>query len=173
VFVASFVGGVACTRHTTTTAAEGERVVAAVGDRITVGELALEVRGDNGEVRLSMHEGARSDSRLVAGRRVVKFGAHLIELEAVGRSSAPSVAVEVKAYQPAVPLTPADARLAADEALSPRSQGTVVCSEGTPSTDGKAFRVRCRDDGASDSDTTVTIDAVTDAVLSVRGAGGA
>ncbi|MGH7295518.1 MAG: hypothetical protein ACRELB_11320 [Polyangiaceae bacterium] len=165
----------------TITAAEGQRVVAFVGDHVTVGALQLDVdgpprstlwervrgKGSPGRLLLVMHEPTRRDGRYVSGHRVVKFGAHRIDLEASGTPSDPSVTFEVTPYVMGPRLSAEDARMVADEELSPHSHGPLSCLAASPSPDGKTFFVRCSDLGAVEPDREVTVDAATGAVVSV------
>lgn len=148
----------------TTVAAEGKKVVASAGDHVIVGPVTIDVAaGDDDTLLLRMHEGARMDSRVVTGNRIVKFGAHQVRFTENGSR----VTIMVRAYKPSSPLTSDDALLAADEAMSPRVSGPVDCTSATLSEDGAAFVVHCRDTSVTTSNQVVKVDVVTGAILSI------
>jgi len=136
-------------------------VVLSSGDDVTVGTLRIEARASGDDFVIRMQDGARKDTRHVTGQRDVKLGAHRIRFDEAGSK----VTVTVRAYAPASPLTSEDALLAADEAMSPKSQGPVECVEPTLSADGKTFGVRCRDTDTAGSDKMLHVDRLTGAIV--------
>ncbi len=145
------------------TAAEGHKVVLGDGEQLTVGSVRVDAEQRDEGLFVHMHEGSREDTRLVSGTRVVKFGAHRVWFDENGSN----VSVIVRAYSPASPLTSDDALYAADEAMSPKSQGLVECTTATLSPDGRIFSVRCREPARSGSDRTVKVDRLTGAIVSI------
>ncbi len=145
-------------------AKEGEKVTAYGGDQVIVGPVSIDVESRDDGLLLRMREGSRADARVVTGNRVVKFGAHLVRFIENGSG----VTIVVRAYKPSSPLTSDDALYAADEAMSPKSQGGPIdCTNATLSADGAAFVVHCRDTEHSGSDRIVKVDVATGAILSI------
>ncbi len=77
------------------------------------------------------------------------------------------VTVVVHAYKAPSPLTSDDALLAADEAMSPKSDGPVDCTNALLSPDGATFLVHCSDTDRAGSDRTVKVDVVRGAIVSM------
>jgi hypothetical protein len=151
--------------HDTTKAANGDKLVLGDGDHVVVGTVRIDIGSQGDGLVVHMSEGSKRDTRHVTGNREVKFGAHRVRFD----EKEARVAIVVRDYKPASPLTSDDALLTADEAMSPRSSGPVDCTSALLSADGKSFAVRCRDTDRTGSEQTINVDVdvVTGTILPI------
>lgn len=148
----------------TKTIADGQKVTVSSGDHVIAGTLHIDVTTNvDDALVIRMTQGPQTDTRLVIGTRIVKFGAHRVRFDETGSR----VTIIVHAYKPSSPLSSDDALLAADEAMSPKSAGAVDCTTATLSPDGASYMVQCRSTNVNDTGRTVKVDAATGAILSI------